>query len=83
MRENPPVWLSFDRHNHWAGQKPDGLSPRDWNYFGDRYPGSRCRWWTDHPKGQEDAQRLRSEYAQSLCDRVDDAIYLIEKLVSA
>jgi hypothetical protein len=39
---NPPP--GQPGHDHWGGPRPRGVSRRTWQAYGDRYPGSACRW---------------------------------------
>lgn len=81
-KPNPPVWLDPDRHDHWAAEKPSHVSQRDWNYFGDHYPGSHCRWLTNDPRGQERAQQLLDDHIDELWIRVRRSERLMHDLES-
>ncbi len=57
--DNPPP--GEPGHDHWGDKRPPGLPKALWRTYGDRYPGSYCRWLTDTPAGQAELDRRREQ----------------------
>lgn len=59
---NPPP--GEPGHDHWGGPPPSGLNRDMWAAYGDRFPGSFCRWLSDNEAGRAVlAERRRGQVA--------------------
>jgi hypothetical protein len=79
LSENPPP--GSPGHDHWGGPRPDAVPPSIWVAYGDRYPGSYCRWLTDSTAGQAELERRRRQReAEALWLRVQRTVEALAAL---
>jgi hypothetical protein len=72
--ENPPP--GEPGHDHWGSERPVTVSHDVWRAYGDRYPGSVCRWLTDTPAGQRGLVRRREQRERERRQQNANALWL-------